>query len=52
MFRIIWKDGEIEEYDKKEDYENRLYFLDMICGYAEGKDYKIDRQVNGKTEDI
>lgn len=51
MYRITWKDGEREVYVNKKDFENRLYFLDMICGYVEDKDFKADRVENGVIKD-
>lgn len=51
MYRITWKDGEQEVYVNKKDFENRLYFLDMICGYVEEKDYHADRVENGVIMD-
>lgn len=51
MYTITWKDGEVEQYENKKDFEARLYFLEMICGYAEDKDFKAVRIIDGKPYD-
>lgn len=51
MYRITWKDGETEDYKNKKDFEDRLYFLDMICGYVEDKDYKVNLIKDGVVMD-